>query len=61
VLPGGRFGLPGGEPVEYIPVEPAVVVEIETDSCFELGRYRHPVKFLRVRTELLPDDLTSGK
>jgi ATP-dependent DNA ligase len=61
VLPAGRFGLPGGEPVEYIPVEPAVVVEIETDSCFELGRYRHPVKFLRVRTELLPDDLTSGK
>jgi ATP-dependent DNA ligase len=61
VLPGGRFGLPGGEPVEYIPVEPAVVVEIETDSCFELGRYRHPVKFLRVRTELRPDDLPSGK
>jgi hypothetical protein len=27
-----------GEPVEYIAVEPAVAIEI--DSCFELGRYR---------------------
>jgi hypothetical protein len=26
-----------------MPVEPTVVVEIpESDSCFELGRYRHP-------------------
>jgi len=31
VLPAGRFGLPGGDPIEHTPVEPAVVVEIETD------------------------------
>jgi ATP-dependent DNA ligase len=37
------------KPIEYLPVEPTVVVEIETDSCFEVGRYRHPVKLPRVR------------
>jgi hypothetical protein len=61
VLPGGRFGLPGSDPVDYVPVEPSVVVEIETATCFEVGCYRHPVKFLRVRTELLPDDVASGE
>jgi len=59
LLPAGLFGLRRGEPVEYVRVEPAVVVEIETDSCFERGRYRHPVKFLRVRPELLPSDLVA--
>jgi hypothetical protein len=44
VLLGGRFGLPGGEPVEHTPVEPAVVMEIETYTCFEVGPDRHPVK-----------------
>jgi ATP-dependent DNA ligase len=60
VLPAGRFGLVGGEAVEHTPVEPSVVVEIETDSCFELGRYRHPVKFVRVRSELKPADVQWG-
>jgi len=59
VLPGGRFGLPGSDPVEYAPVEPSVVVEIETDTCFEVGRYRHPVKFVRVRSELNPADIAT--
>jgi ATP-dependent DNA ligase len=30
VTPGGRSGLAGSDPVESVPVEPAVVVEIET-------------------------------
>jgi hypothetical protein len=42
-----------------VPVEPAVVVEIETDCCFELGRYRHAVRFIRVRTELDPADIAT--
>jgi ATP-dependent DNA ligase len=58
-LPGGRFGLPGSDPVEYAPVEPSVVVEIETDTCFEVGRYRHPVKFVRVRWEPNPADIAT--
>jgi ATP-dependent DNA ligase len=58
VLPGGRFGLPGSDPVEHTPVAPTLVVEIETDSAFEAGRYRHGVKFLKVRAELQPEDVS---
>jgi hypothetical protein len=34
-VPAGRFGLPGGDPVEHTAVEPALVVEIETDPNVE--------------------------
>ena len=57
VLPGGRFGLPGSDPVEHTPVAPTLVVEIEADTAFEAGRYRHGVKFLRVRADLRPEDI----
>jgi len=57
VLPGGRFGLPGSDPVEHTPVAPTLVVEIEVDTAFEAGRYRHGVKFLRIRAELQPEDV----
>jgi hypothetical protein len=57
VLPGGRIGLPGSNPVEHTPVAPTLVVEIETDTAFEAGRCRHGVKFLRIRAELRPADL----
>jgi ATP-dependent DNA ligase len=58
VLPGGRFGLPGSDPVEHTPVAPTLVVEIEADTNFELGRYRHGVKFVRIRAELHPEDVS---
>ncbi|MCW2901979.1 MAG: dependent ligase [Streptosporangiaceae bacterium] len=56
VLPGSRFGLPGAEPVTHTPVAPTVVVEIEVDHAYEAGRYRHGVKYLRIRAELHPMD-----
>jgi hypothetical protein len=50
--------MPAPDPVEYVPVELSVVVEIETDTdtCFEVGRYRHPAKLLRVHNDLEPRD-----
>jgi ATP-dependent DNA ligase len=57
VLPGGRIGLPGSDPVEHTPVAPTLVVEIEVDRVFEAGRYRHGVKFVRTRLDLLPSDI----
>jgi ATP-dependent DNA ligase len=53
----GRFGQLPSEPVPFTPVRPEVVVELEVDSAFELGRWRHPVRFCRVRTDLNPRDL----
>jgi hypothetical protein len=35
-----------------------VVVEIEVHHAYEAGRYRHPARFIRIRAELSPDDLS---
>lgn len=57
-IPGGRVGLAGSSPpVAHTPVAPTVVVEIETDSTLDHGRYRHPVRVLRPRLDLTPTDL----
>jgi ATP-dependent DNA ligase len=58
VLPGGRFGLPGQDPVAHTPVDPAVVVELDVDTSFEAGRWRHGAKLRRVRYDLQPEDVT---
>ena len=53
-----RFGqLPGGS-VEYTPTEPLLVVEVDTDTCFDQQRRRHPTAFKRVRAELDLTDLS---
>ncbi|MER5302233.1 ATP-dependent DNA ligase [Streptomyces lasiicapitis] len=55
-LPGTVGGLPGADPVSYLPVEPEVVVEIEVDQeRLEFGRYRHRPRVRRVRGDLTPD------
>lgn len=56
-LPGIVAGLPGTEDREYWPVRPELVVEIATDGVAEHGRWRHPVRALRIRDDLTPDDL----
>jgi hypothetical protein len=45
VLPGGRVGLPGSDPISHTPVAPHTVVEIEVDSAYEAARFRHGVNF----------------
>jgi hypothetical protein len=60
VLPPSRFG--DAAPVEYTRVEPAVVVDLAVDSAVDVVRgrplWRHPARFVRVRAELRPTDLS---
>ncbi|MFD6465364.1 ATP-dependent DNA ligase [Streptomyces goshikiensis] len=60
-LPGTVGGLPGADPVRYLPVVADVVVEIEADQLRprEYGRFRHRPRVLRIRGDLTVDNLPS--
>lgn len=60
VLPANRFGQWSSTDVAYTQVEPSVVVEIHADASFEHGRWRHPTRFVRLRAELHPRDLSTS-
>jgi ATP-dependent DNA ligase len=51
------------EPLEFTPVQPVLAVEFRTDSAVDPvrggvpGRHRHPVRFLRLRTDVEADSL----
>jgi len=51
-----RFG-GGGDRVVLTKVEPTVVAEVTADSALQGGVWRHPLRFIRYRTDLNPDDL----
>ncbi|WP_233604139.1 hypothetical protein [Micromonospora sp. HM5-17] len=51
----GQFDRP--QPVDYIPVEPVIVVEVSADVAWEHGRWRHPLRLLRTRLDLEPEDV----
>ncbi|XRQ16466.1 ATP-dependent DNA ligase [Actinomadura welshii] len=55
-LPAGFAGGPYGShpPIRYVRTEPDVVVEMSADAAVEHGRWRHAVRFVRVRTDLDP-------
>jgi hypothetical protein len=38
-------------------VVPDVVVEISADAALQAGVFRHPVRYVRVRPDLRPEDL----
>lgn len=61
-LPAGwAGGLPGAEePIRYSRVRPELVVEISVDAAAEQGRWRHAVRYLRIRADLVPDDVPIG-
>lgn len=40
-----------------LPVAPTLVVEISADSSVQDGRWRHPVRLIRVRPELTPEEV----
>ncbi|MFD9069812.1 hypothetical protein [Streptomyces lasiicapitis] len=56
---GVRFsgGWGSREPLVFRPVEPEVVVEFRADTAIDAGRCRHPVRHLRIRADLKPEDL----
>lgn len=45
------------ETLDFRPAEPEVVVEFRADTAIDAHRYRHPVRHLRVRTDLRPVDI----
>jgi hypothetical protein len=58
-LPAGWLGRWGGrnDSLPYRQVEPDLVIEVEVDTAFELGRFRHPCKALRARLDMRPYDV----
>jgi ATP-dependent DNA ligase len=52
----GRFG--GGKlSVALTRVTPTAVVEVSADAALQAGVFRHPLRFVRVRSDLRPEDL----
>lgn len=45
------------EPLPYVRVQPATVVEVAVDTAYEHGRWRHPARYLRARPDLSVDDV----
>lgn len=48
------------EPLLFEPVVPEQVAEIAADTAVDLGRYRHPVRYLRLRDDMSPGDVQLG-
>ncbi|MCW2698780.1 MAG: ATP-dependent ligase [Blastococcus sp.] len=48
---GGRLSVP------LTRIAPTTVVEISADAALQAGVFRHPLRFLRVRPDLRPEDL----
>ncbi|MHA4815403.1 hypothetical protein ACXZ65_13730 [Streptomyces aculeolatus] len=44
-------------PLAFEPVQPDLVVEFDADTAVDAGRYRHPVRILRPRHDLSPDQV----
>ncbi len=51
VFGGGRLSVP------LTRVAPTTVVEISADAALQAGVFRHPLRFVRVRPDLRPEDL----
>ncbi|MFW5471045.1 hypothetical protein ACOCJ4_13490 [Knoellia sp. CPCC 206435] len=51
-----RFGA-SRDRVALVKVEPVVVGEVLADTALQAGAYRHPLRFLRPRFDLSPEDL----
>lgn len=52
---GGHFG---GGPVVITHVRPEIVVEVAADTALQAGRHRHPLRLLRLRPDLVAEDIT---
>lgn len=50
-LPGGWVG---PREIDYVRVDPTIVVEVRVDTAAQAGRWRHGLRFLRLRPDLDP-------
>ncbi|MCW2830950.1 MAG: ATP-dependent ligase [Aeromicrobium sp.] len=55
----GRWG--SQDKSQARPVRPTLVVEVSVDSAFEGGRWRHPTKLVRVRSDLSPSEVAAPR
>jgi hypothetical protein len=56
-IPSSWFGQPASKPIDYQPVMPNRIVELDIDTMFERHRWRHGARFVRIRADLTPRDL----
>ncbi|MCD9198734.1 ATP-dependent DNA ligase [Aeromicrobium wangtongii] len=54
-----RWG--GGDKQPVRPVRANLVVEVSVDSSVQEGRWRHPVKLVRLRPDLTPDEVAGQR
>ncbi len=59
LLPAGRAGVwAAGGDLEVTLVAPTLVVEVLADTAHEYGRWRHLTRFVRLRPELHPSEIS---
>jgi hypothetical protein len=46
-----------GSKTPILKVQPKVVVEVAADAALQAGHYRHPLRLVRHRSDLGPDDV----
>ena len=46
------------ERVVLTKVEPSVVIEVAADTALQAGVFRHPLRYLRYRPDMLPEELS---
>lgn len=56
---GRKFfsGWNSAEPLAFQPVVPEFVAEMAADTAVDSGRYRHPVRYLRLRGDMAATDV----
>jgi ATP-dependent DNA ligase len=59
-LPRGRTGGFGGGTIVVTLVRPDLVVEVDADTAFEHGKWRHLTKYVRPRPDLGPGEVVTG-
>ncbi len=60
-IPSSWFGQLPSKPIDYRPVLPDRVVELDVDTAFERHRWRHGARFVRIRPDLQPADLLTTR
>src|SRR3954464_7750909 len=55
-ISSGGFGRSGK--IRLTKAEPRVVVKVSADTALQGGRFRHPLRYLRPRADLAPEDVS---
>jgi hypothetical protein len=52
-----RSLVPSRTTLPYLPVRPSTVVEVDVDTAYEHGKWRHRARFVQIRADLAPSDV----